>query len=280
MSDTTANSPVPPREPAAPRVPWWLVASLALSGLSVVVPHVSLPALGGSVFAALLAERGRVALGLPSVLLALVGVGRFMAGWAFPSIVAMGTHAAGERAMSVLREVAWAERVSLEARAVDRDADGRPEFLPLAELTHHALAPRTPVPSLRPENYQPLREAPGIEPGVFQVGGFAVMVYLPRAGGGGATIEKDGVDPAGARHRFVAYAWPAERPGGVEAAKKERVFFVDEAETLCEAPNVNGYLGRERHPEFDAALSEPSFDGPRCGAGRDGAPWKRWKRRR
>lgn len=276
---------VPPEavrvEGAAQRLSPWL--ALASAAASIAAPIVALPAVLLVVFTAVAGPPARRKLvALAGGALALVGLGRFLVVYAMPSIVGMGTHATGERAASVLREIVWAERKAIELGLVDRDGDGVAEALLLGDLTGHARVPRVDAPLLRPELYVPMRSAgDDRESSVFQVGGYAFVVYLPGAREPAVSLEREGVDGKRARGAFVAYAWPAERPGGFDAAKRERVFMVDQDETVCEAPNDAGYLGLERVPAWDAALAEPAWDAARCaGKGRDGSPWKRWKRRR
>lgn len=236
-------------------------------------------------FAAVLGGRRSLLLWAPPLAASVVALGLFVVRWGLPSIVAQGTHAAGERAVSVLREIGWAERIAVEQGAFDRDGDGRGELAPLAELTGHARVPRVygtgldggRAPVLRPETYQPVGGGGG-DPRYFRVGGYLFALYLAKKGGGAALVEGDEPDPK--VHRFVAYAWPDARDGGVEAAKKERVFFLDEQETICQAENVAGWVGPERAPPFDAALAEPKLDAERCGPGKDGTAWRAWKKKR
>jgi hypothetical protein len=260
--------------------PWLAIAGAAVS---IAAPILALPVVLLVVFTAVAGPPSRRKLvALLGGALALGGLGRFLVVYAMPSIVGMGTHATGERAASVLREIVWAERKALELGLVDRDRDGAAEALLLGDLTGHARVPRVDAPLLRPELYVPMKAAgDDAESSVFQVGGYAFVVYLPGASEPAVRLERAGVDAARARRSFVAYAWPAERPGGFEAAKRERVFMVDQDETVCEAQNELGYLGLDRVPSWDAALAEPSWDAGRCaGKGRDGLSWRRWKRRR
>ncbi len=151
-----------------------LVVVFALA--AVAYPPLSMPA-AIAVLLVGIRLRGRargLVLGLGGPL-ALVAFTRFVVLWAVPNIVGSGQKGAEEKALSRLREIAWAER-----RA--RGASSR--YLPLAGLWG---APARPLQ------------------GAFQTAGPDAL----RAEG---YLFSADVSPDG--QRFVAYAWPVEAHGG------------------------------------------------------------------
>jgi hypothetical protein len=97
------------------------------------------------------------------------------------------------------------------------------------------------------------------------------------AGIGGASTTGSTPEPMAAAHVWVCYAWPLDH--GVSG---ERAFFVNQDGIVCETPNGSGlYVGLERIPRFDAALSRVSTGNMLAGAGwidssaNDGQTWTR-----
>ncbi|QDU83201.1 hypothetical protein Pla163_02990 [Planctomycetes bacterium Pla163] len=94
---------------------------------------------------------------------------------------------------------------------------------------------------------------------------------------GGASTTGTTPEPMAAAHVWVCYAWPLDH--GVSG---ERAFFVNQDGIVCETPNGSGlYVGLERIPRFDAALSRVSTGNMLAGAGwvdssaNDGQTWTR-----
>lgn len=97
------------------------------------------------------------------------------------------------------------------------------------------------------------------------------------AGIGGAPTTGGGPDPMGAAHVWVCYAWPLDH-----SISGERAFFVNQDGIVCETPNGSGlYVGLERIPRFDAALSRISTGNMLASGGwidnsaNDGQSWSR-----
>ena len=143
---------------------------------AVLYPPLSMPAAIGVLLVGIrLRGRARgLVLGLGGPL-ALVAFGRFVVLWAVPNIVGSGQKGAEEKALSRLREIAWAERRAHAAAS---------RYLPLAQLFG---APGRPLQ------------------GAFQAAG-------PDALKAEGYLFSADASPDG--QRFVAYAWPVEEHGG------------------------------------------------------------------
>ena len=154
----------------------WPLFSVGLAAVAVLVPPLAMPA----TIAVLLVgirqsgRTRRLVLGVGGPL-ALAAFTRFVVLWAAPNIVGSGQKSAEDKALSRLREIAWAERRAHAAAA---------RYLPLSALWG---APDRPLQ------------------GAFSPTGAHAM----RAEG-----YVYSADPSPDGQRFVAYAWPAEAHGG------------------------------------------------------------------
>lgn len=275
MSDEApASSPAPPATRPPRRAVGVALAAIALvlAVGSLAWSPLSLLALVAVVLAA--AElRGRAAVFVAAGggLVALVAVGRFVVGTAVPSLVGMGRHTTGERAVSELREVLWAEDRTLE----QRQAKGLPlRYGFLHELVDGAgEAPGGLTPPLESRRLAPVENADA-RPQTFRAAGYLVRLFLPKKGGGGVARGEADVDPELAGRAWVAYAWP-ERP-----ESGDKAYFIAEDETICVTEGRAPYVGLDRAPEPTAALGGDRLDAARCGRGHDGGTWKPWRNKK
>lgn len=201
----------------------------------------------------------RIALGVGFVT-ALLGMGRFVLQEALPGIVAASTRASGERAVSRLREILFAQDASRRLALIDPDGNGVGGAGRLGELA--GTDPVRPGPSSSgPLDSPPLghRLRPSVptrEGAAALEGDYLYMACVPGADGRLTAHPEAPVDEAAAERRFVAYAWPA-RPEAPPTA-----FFIDEHERILQTDNERTepgprLLGPERPPSCDDALVPP-----------------------
>lgn len=187
----------------------------------------------------------KIALGVAGAC-AMFGVFRFLVLEAMPGMVEGGTTAAEQRAVSRLREILFAEDALRRNTFVDPDGDhvGSAEFL--GEMTGQ-IGLRGGAPMATPvlESYPQLvdtRTGPAAD-----VGGFYVLVCLPKQGGGFTAQPGDRVDDERAERSFYAYAWPSEGGRGLETA-----YFLDEHERILLADSSDKRLrGADAPPSCD-----------------------------
>ncbi len=199
-------------------------------------------------------------------LFVVLALGRFLTGEAVLGIVEGGTRAAGQRAVSRLRELLVAQDTARRLAYWDPDADGVGSALSLAELLgsegmrgERRLAP----PPL--EGY-PALEDTRLGPSA-NIGGFYFAICLPRTDGSLAVASKVPVDDELAERRFVAYAWPSRPAPGLK-----RAYFIDEHERILVASAKAGQrFGPDAPPPCDDALAPATRD--------DWRPWRNKKPR-
>jgi hypothetical protein len=189
------------------------------------------------------------------------GLLRFIVLEAIPGIVAGGNRFTELRAISRLREVLFAEDSARRHASHDPDADGIGSALLLGELTSQLpvrRGVRLPVPLL--EGY-PRQTDTTIGPAV-EIGGYFLVVCLPKRGGGLTAQPADAVDEELAERRFVAYAWPSGTAPGLNQA-----VAVDEHERILLAPsNPRLRFGFGAPPSCDDAVAAATRA--------DWSPWK------
>lgn len=164
---------------------------------------------------------------------ATVGVFRFLVVEAVPGIVEGGTTATEQRIVSRLREILFAEDAWRKNAYHDPDGDRIGSAGMLGELSGQAgiRGGRLSDPAVL-QNYPKLVDTP-IGPAA-DVGGYLVIVCLPRRGGGFTARPEDAVDDERAEREFHVYAWPAERGQGLSTAyylnEHERILLADSRE--------------------------------------------------
>jgi len=191
----------------------------------------------------------------------VVTVPLFLVREAMPGLVQGGTTAAGQRAVSRLREILFAEDGARRVASLDPDGDHIGSALLLGELTGEAGMrgeARLNPPLL--ERYPKVEVSGGKS--FIDIGGFFFSVCLPTQGGGLSSDPSAHFDDESAERRFVAYAWPSGRGPGLE-----RAYFIDEHERILSAPaGDRERFGREHPPACDDALAPATRD--------DWRPWR------
>lgn len=208
----------------------------------------------------------KVALGAAGVC-ATLGTFRFLVQEAVPGMVEGGTTAAEQRVVSRLREILFAEDAWRKNAYYDPDGDHVGSAGLLGELTAETgvRAGNRVEPSVL-EGYPKLvdtRLGPAAE-----VGGFLVLVCLPKKGGGFSAKPGDDIDDEAAERRFYAYAWPAERGQGLTNA-----YFLDEHERILRADS------QEAEPRRLIGVDAP----PSCddvSAPATAADWRVWRHKK
>lgn len=244
-----------------------LLLALLLGPLSVLEPRLSIFAVLLLVIAlaslSRLGERQRrpfaLSLGV-TLTLAVLGLGRFVLHTALPGIVGAAARASGGRAVSVLREILFAQDASRRLALIDPDGDGVGGAGRLGELTgvneaRGKIRLETPplAPYLTPRVPTPRGSAA-------EEADFLYLVCVPGKDGKLTARDSDEVDEEAAERRFVAYAWPARETSGQTSA-----FFIDEHERILVSENraTTGerklrLVGPGQAPECDDALTSGS----------------------
>jgi hypothetical protein len=179
----------------------------------------------------------------------------FLAREAVPGMVQGGTSASGQRAVSRLREILFAQDSARKAASLDPDADGVGSALLIGELTGE-LGMRGQARLFPPllERYPKLdltRAGPAIE-----IGGFWFMVCVPTSATEFSSDPKARFDDEVAERRYVAYAWPSGRAPGLL-----RAYFIDEHERILGAPSRPTLRrGADYPPTCDDALAPETRD--------------------
>ena len=171
---------------------------------------------------------------LVAALAASIGFVRFLALEAIPGIVAGGNRFTEQRAISRLREVLFAEDTARRIAAYDPDGDHVGSAALLGELTGELglrRGNRLPVPLL--ESFPKLVDT-SIGP-ASEIGGYFLLVCLPKLGGGFTAQPTEPVDEELAERRFIAYAWPSGSAPGLNNA-----VALDEHEQIALAPAKPG----------------------------------------
>jgi hypothetical protein len=154
---------------------------------------------------------------LVAALAACVGLFRFLVLEAIPGIVQGGNRFTEQRAISRLREVLFAEDMARRSAARDPDGDHIGSAALLGELTGELglrRGDRLAMPLL--EGF-PKQVDTSIGPAC-EIGGYFVLVCIPKLGGGFTAQPTDAIDEELAERRFIAYAWPSGTAPGLENA--------------------------------------------------------------
>ncbi len=245
-----------------------VAVAFAFSGFSVFWSRAAPFALAFAFFAYLsaagaTAPRLRHWLAVGAGALALMGLLRFTVREALPGIVESGKRASGERAVSHLRQLLFAEDVMREQAEIDPDHDriGSAAFI-------EELAGRTPLRGKNAPLSAPMTMARGAslmqlpEGPCLRLDGYCFIVCLPAQTGGWVFDPKQAgkVDEERAERRFVAYAWPAE----VNESLNKSVFIDEHERILVHVGKGTDIYAGQRYPHCDAALLHPES-------------WKPWR---
>lgn len=189
-----------------------------------------------------------------AAVLASVSIIVFLLREGVPGIIEGGTRATGQRAVSRLREILFAEDSARKKASWDPDGDGVGAALLLAELTGEAgMRGKERVNPPLLEGYpkvEPTRAGPALE-----IGGFWFMICLP-AGKELTSEPTAAFDDELAERRFVAYAWPSGRAPGLS-----RAYFIDEHERILSAASGETLrTGADHPPRCDDAVAPATRD--------------------
>jgi len=198
---------------------------------------------------------------------ATIGVFRFLVLEAVPGIVEGGTTATEQRVVSRLREILFAEDAWRKNAFYDPDGDhvGSAGFLGELSGQIGVRGKDRSDPSVL-QNY-PALIATRLGPAA-DIGGYLVLVCLPKRGGGFSAQPGDAVDDERAERQFYAYAWPAVRGQGLTTA-----YFLDEHERILLADS------RETEPQRLLGVDAP----PACddiSAPGSAPDWRVWRHKR
>jgi hypothetical protein len=187
---------------------------------------------------------------LGAAVLSLIGLVRFLVLEAIPGIVQGGNRFTEQRVISRLREILFAEDTARRIAAHDPDQDRIGSAALLGELTGELglrRGNRLPVPLL--ESY-PQQVETSIGPAT-EIGGYLLIICLPKAGGGFTAQPADAIDEELAERRFIAYAWPSGTAPGLGNA-----VALDEHEQISLAPSKPGQrFGFAAPPPCDDAVA-------------------------
>lgn len=239
-------------------------SAFVLGSMSLLVPKVALFSVLLSVIALAAwtrevgAHRKRLLSALVfSSVLASAGTIRFVLVEAMPGIIEARGRDSSAKAVSLLREILFAENAARRNAMIDPDGDGIGSAGLLGELTGAVPARGRsvlPVPPLSPRLAPRVatRSGPATEND-----GYLFLVCVPTKGGALSAEPSSTFDDEAAERRFVAYAWPATDSGPASS-----VFQLDEHEGILEDPNrTEGGLrlvGPARSPACDDALAPPT----------------------
>jgi len=196
------------------------------AAVGVFIAWASLPSLSKT---ELRRERGLLLL---AALAASVGLLRFLVIEAIPGIVQGGNRFTEQRAISRLREILFAEDMARHIAAQDPDHDHIGSAALLGELTGELglrRGQRLELPLL--EGY-PKQVETSVGP-ASEIGGYLLIVCLPKLGGGFSAQPQEAVDEELAERRFIAYAWPSGGAPGLTHA-----VALDEHERISLAPSL------------------------------------------
>lgn len=183
-----------------------------------------------------------------------VGMVRFVWGEALQGISEARGRATSKRAVSLLREILFAQDALRRYAMIDPDGDKIGSAGRLGELCGSDPARgreklRTPPLSIRYTPRAITRSGPANEQE-----GYLLLICLPGTGGKSwVTYPSDQVDEELAERSWVAYAWPAAEGLGHEAA-----YFINEHEVILETDNRLPRAEKGRTLRFVGAEFAPS----------------------
>ncbi len=198
-----------------------------------------------------------------AMVLALVAMTRFVLGDALAGIIEARGRATSARAVSMLREILFAQDALRRYGFIDPDGDGIGSAGTLGELSgvHDVRGGATlDSPPLAPRYAPQIRTAAGP---ALRRNGYLYLVCLPAPRGGWSVRPGEPVDDEKAERTWIAYAWPA-----TAEAPQTTAYFIDEHETILESPNV----------EENGLRLVGKRAAPRCSDRQDNpGQWKPWR---
>ncbi len=183
--------------------------------------------------------------------LSILGLGRFIFQEALPGISEAKGRDSNKRAVSLLREIYFAQNAMRRYGMVDPDGDGVGSAGRLGELTgvvkaRGTIQLETPplAPRLAPRT--DTRSGPATEHE-----GYLFFACLPKPGGGWSARSDAKVDEERAERNWIAYAWPM-----ASNLPHKKAYAIDEHEGIYELDNLNQkelvYVGGLHPPPCDS----------------------------
>jgi len=239
----------------------WLIKLALFAAVGTLLGFVSLPTQPRRRIALL-----KVALGVAGAC-ATAGTFRFLVLEAVPGMVEGGTTATEQRVVSRLREILFAEDAWRKNAYYDPDADHVGSAGLLGELSAEiGVRSGNRVEPAVLEGYPKLVET-RLGPAA-DIGGYLVLVCLPKQGGGYTARPSDAIDDEASERHFYAYAWPAENGQGLTNA-----YFLDEHERILLADSQESeprrLIGVDAPPACDD-VSSPATAGD----------WRVWRHKK
>ncbi len=199
-----------------------------------------------------------------------IGMVRFVWGEALAGIAEARGRATSKKAVSLLREILFAQDALRRYGMIDPDGDGVGGAARLGELcgsdpARGKTALETPPLSIRFSPRVATRSGPANEQE-----GYLLLICLPGKDRTWVTHPADAVDEELAERRWIAYAWPAQEGLGHEAA-----YFINEHEEILESTNLRPAGNGERALRLVGSGAAPDCDDALPG----GAPghWAPWR---
>jgi hypothetical protein len=239
----------------------WLIKLALFAAVGTLLGFVSLPAGPRRQV-----TRLKIVLGVAGVC-AMAGTFRFLVLEAVPGMVEGGTTATEQRIVSRLREILFAEDAWRKNAYHDPDRDQVGSAGLLGELTGEVgvRGGQRMEPAVL-EGYPKLVET-RLGPAA-DIGGYLVIVCLPKQGGGYSAKSGDAIDDEAAERHLYAYAWPAERGQGLTKA-----YFIDEHERILLADS------QEAEPRrLNGVDAPPSCDD--ISAPGSAGDWRVWRHKK
>lgn len=177
-------------------------------------------------------KRAVVVLLVAGSLSTAVGLVRFVWGEALQGIAEARGRATSKKAVSLLREVLFAQDALRRYGMIDPDGDGIGGAGRLGELCGSDAARGKEKLDTPPLSIRFSPRVATISGPANEQEGYLLLICLPGKGGGWVTHPADDVDEELAERRWVAYAWPVGEGLGHEAA-----YFINEHEEILESEN-------------------------------------------
>ena len=200
-----------------------------------------------------------------ALLMATLGLGRFIFKEALPGIAEARGRDSSKHAVSMLREIYFAQNAMRRYAMIDPDHDKIGSAARLGELTGQIPA-RGSVhlanPPLAPRLSPQIETAHGR---ATENQGYLFYICLPQANGEWTAQESAGVDDEKAERNWLAYAWPSAPNLG-----HKRAYAIDQHERIVEFENERNqklvFMGATFAPPCDSVLKvDQSTDWTLCG---------------
>lgn len=205
-----------------------------------------------------------------SMLTTMAGMFRFIWSEALPGIAEARGRASSKRAVSLLREILFAEDAARRYGMIDPDGDKVGSAGLLGELSGFDKARggeklRTPPLDLRYAPRVATRSGPATEQD-----GYLVIICIPGRDESWVSDPSDPADDERAEGHWIAYAWPASGKMEHQAA-----YFIDQDERILESENLLPESGKDEERLRLVGPGEP----PSCADALDPetrANWAPW----